>query len=87
MRLSSEVRGNLTNIVSGLSPNAPGDNRVALAISRLQYEKFMDRGRSTIEEHFLKSIGHIGVETGKARLDAEQAEGILVQMQGIRGSD
>lgn len=82
--LSDEVKSDLSNIVTALEPNSPGDNRVSIAISKLQHERFMDNGTSTLEEHYLKMIGNVGLETGKAKLDSEQAEGILVQMQTLR---
>ena len=82
--LSDEVKNDLSNIVTALEPNSPGDNRIAVGISKLQHEKFMEGGTATIEEHFLKSIGRIGIEVGKARLDAEQADGILSQAKDLR---
>ena len=44
----------------------------------------MDDGTSTLEEHYLKVIGNIGLETGKAKLDKEQSEGIKVQLDTLR---
>jgi len=44
----------------------------------------MDEGTSTLEESYLQTIGRIGLETGKAKLDREQSEGILVQANNIR---
>jgi len=67
-----------------LEPNAPGDNRVAVAISKLQHEKLLDEGTSTLEEKYLQSIAHVGLETGKARLDTEQSEGILAQTRSLK---
>lgn len=82
--LSDEVRSNLSNIVTALAPNSPGDNRVSLAISKLQHEKFMDNGKSTIEEHFLKTVGRVGTETGKAKLDYEQDQAIRTQIETVK---
>lgn len=84
LSLSDEVSSDLGNIITGLNPNSPGDNRVAIAISKLQHERFMDDGTSTLEEHYLKVIGNIGLETGKAKLDKEQSEGIKVQLDTLR---
>ncbi len=33
---------------------------------------------------FLKTVGKVGLEAGKARLDAEQSEGLLAQAKSIR---
>lgn len=82
--LSDSVKENLSNIATGLNANSPGDNRVALAISKLQHERIMVEGTATIEEVFLQTIGNIGINTGKARLDSEQSEGILAQTTALR---
>lgn len=82
--LSDDVKSDLTNITTGLAPNSPGDNRVAIAISKLQHEKILGDGTTTLEEKFLQTIGNIGLETGKARLDAEQSRGILAQAKTMR---
>ncbi len=84
LQLSDEVQEDISNIVTALSPNSPGDNRISLAISKLQHEKFMAGGTATIEEEFLKTVGNVGVEVGKAKLDAEQNEGIRVQVETIK---
>lgn len=82
--LSDAVKLDLSNISAGLSPNSPGDNRVAIAISKLQHERISGEGSVTLEEKYLQTIGNIGLETGKARLDSEQATGILAQAHSLR---
>lgn len=82
--LSDAVKKDLSNIAAALSPNAPGDNRVAIAISKLQHERISGDGSVTLEEKYLQTIGNIGLETGKARLDSEQATGILAQANSLR---
>jgi flagellar hook-associated protein 1 FlgK len=82
--LSDAVKGDLSNISAALAPNAPGDNRVAIAISKLQHERITGEDSVTLEEKYLQTIGSIGLETGKARLDAEQSNGLLAQANSIR---
>lgn len=82
--LSSLVKDDLGNIAAGMAPNAPGDNRVAIAISKIQHEKLAGEDNITLEEKYLQTIGKIGLETGKARLDAEQANGLLAQANSFR---
>ena len=82
--LSDAVKADLGNISAALSPNAPGDNRVAIAISKLQHERIAGEESVTLEEKYLQTIGSIGLETGKARLDAEQSNGLLAQANSIR---
>lgn len=78
------MKNDLSNITTGLKPNAPGDNRIALAISKIQHEKFMAGGTATIEEQYLQTIGKIGLEASKANFEQEQSEGILAQVNSIR---
>ena len=82
--LSDEVKDDLSNIVTALSPNSPGDNRIALAISKLQHEKIMEGGTATIEENYLQAIAKVGIEAGRAKIDEEQARGILNQIEVIK---
>lgn len=82
--LSDAVKKDLSNIAAAIAPNAPGDNRVAIAISKLQHERISGDGDITLEEKYLQTIGSIGLETGKARLDAEQSTGILAQATSLR---
>lgn len=84
LQLSDEVRNDLSNIVTAIEANKAGDNRIAIGISKLQHEKILDNGSSTLEENYLKLIGNIGLEAGKARVDAEQSEGILNQTKSIK---
>ena len=81
--LSESVKESLSNIVTALDPNAPGDNRVALAISNLQDQKIMDKGSATVEEYYLKQIGRVGLETKKSNVNASQAEGILALTNNV----
>lgn len=84
LSLSDAVREDLSNVVTALSPNSPGDNRVSLAISKLQHEKVLGDKDATLEEYYLQAVGKIGLETGKARLDSEQAQGLKAQAESIR---
>lgn len=84
LKLSNAVEEDLSNIVTALNPNAPRDNRVALAISQLQDQKIMDNGQSTLEEYYLKQIGRVGLEAERARINAVQAKGLLSLASNMR---
>lgn len=84
LRLSDDVKNDLNNITTALAPNSPGDNRIAVAISKLQHEKFLEGGSSSIEDSYLKMVGKVGLETGKAKMNLEQSEGLLAQAKGLR---
>jgi flagellar hook-associated protein 1 FlgK len=44
----------------------------------------MDNGTATMEENYLKSIGKLGLQTGKNRLDEEQSDGLYAQAKSIK---
>lgn len=82
--LSDEVEEDVNNIATAYEPNKPGDNRVALAISKLQHEKVLGAGTTTFEEQYLKSVGNIGLQAGKSKIDEEQSNGILAQAKSFK---
>jgi len=84
LQLSDEIRSDLSNIATGVSPNSPGDNRVSIAISKLQHERVAEGGQSTLEEYYLKTVGQVGLEVGKANMDTEQSQGLLAQTKNIK---
>lgn len=84
IELSSEIKKDLKNIATGLEPNNPGDNRIAIAISKLQHEKVLGQGTTSFEEAYLKSLGDIGLSAGKARIDTEQSSGLVAQAKALK---
>ncbi len=84
LSLSGLVKESADYISVAVSPNAPADNRIALAITKLQHEKFASGGTSTFEEEYLKTVGHIGVKTSKERITAEHARGIKSQINTMK---
>lgn len=84
IKLSEEVESDLNNISTALAPNSPGDNRVAIAISKLQHEKVLGEGQNTFEESYLQAVGKIGLTTSKSKIDTEQSSGILAQAKSIK---
>jgi flagellar hook-associated protein 1 FlgK len=82
--LSDDVLEDVNNIATALEANKPGDNRVALAISKLQHEKVLGGGTTTFEEQYLKSVGDIGLQAGKSKIDQEQSHGILAQAKSFK---
>ena len=82
--ISDDIKEDVNNIATALEANAPGDNRVALAISKLQHEKVLGAGTTTFEEQYLKSVGNVGVQTGKSKIDEEQSSGILAQAKSFK---
>ncbi len=84
LEISSDVLNDLDNLVTSSAPGSAGNNEIALEISNLQYKKVLDNNQASLEESFLKTVGNIGLKTGKAEIEAEQTEGILAQNKSIK---
>ena len=84
LEISDDIQNDLNNISTALTPNSPGDNRIAIAISKLQHEKVLDGGQKTFEESYLESVGSIGLKSAKSKIDTEQSAGILAQAKSIK---
>ncbi len=84
IQLDDAIEEDVNNIATALEPNKPGDNRVAIAISKLQHEKILEGGTTTFEEQYLKSVGHIGLQVSKSKIDTEQSTGILAQAKSVK---
>lgn len=82
--LSDDIEADVNNIATAVEANKPGDNRIALAISKLQHEKVLGGGTTTFEEQYLKSVGNIGLQAGKSKIDEEQSHGILAQAKSFK---
>ena len=82
--ISEDVKSDLKNIATGLEPNSPGDNRIAIAISKIQHEKVLGGGSKTFEEVYLQSTAKIGLSTSKSSVYTEQSGGILAQAKSIK---
>ncbi|MDH4467735.1 MAG: flagellar hook-associated protein FlgK [Bacteriovoracaceae bacterium] len=84
IKLNQLIKDDPIYIASALEPNSPGDNRVAIAISKLQHEKIGNNGESTLEEDYLKNVGIVGLATSKAKLNEEQTKGMLAQISTLK---
>ena len=82
--LSRDVKEDLRNIATSWKPNAPGDNRITIAITNLQHSKILDNQTSTFEDFYLKGIGAIAMASQEANINAEQSLGILAQNKALR---
>lgn len=82
--LGSLVKESSDYIAVAMNPNSPADNRVALAIAKLQHEKIGNKGSATFEEQYLKTVGNISISSAKTRVNSEHSKGILAQVKTMR---
>lgn len=82
--LSDDIQSSIDNIATAMVPDAPGDNRVAIAISRLQNAKLMDDGNATTDEWYNSIVSDVGVATSKNRFAMNQQKDIVTQLNKVR---
>jgi flagellar hook-associated protein 1 FlgK len=73
-------------IAGGLSPNAPGDNRIANAIANLQAQPLLKEGTTTLDDYFNGMVGEFAVVTQRNDMQREHQKNIVSQLQNIRES-
>jgi flagellar hook-associated protein 1 FlgK len=86
IELSDEVKSDINNITSAFEANKPGDNRISIAVSKLQSTKVLGDRTTTFEEEYLKLVGEIGLKTSKARINTEHSQGLLNQAKAVKQS-
>lgn len=82
--LSDAVKDHANNIAAALEPGAPGDNRIAIAISKIQNEKIMSQGHSTMDDYYNSIVSDIGVSAAKNKFTLNQHKDIVDQLGKIR---
>jgi flagellar hook-associated protein 1 FlgK len=84
LSLSRDIHGSVGNIAVGLTPNSPGDNRNALAISNLQNTHVMNDGNTTMDDFYNSIVSDIGVSSGRNKEALGQQQSILTQLTKMR---
>ena len=82
--LSKDIKRDLRNIVTSQKPNAPGDNRIAIAITNLQHSKVLNNETSTFEGFYLQGIGKIATASQESNINVEHSSGILAQNKALK---
>jgi flagellar hook-associated protein 1 FlgK len=82
--LSDEVAANIENIATAAIPDAPGDNRIAIAISSLQNEKLLNNNHATADEWYNSIVSDVGVITARNRFSMNQQKDIVTQLGKVR---
>jgi flagellar hook-associated protein 1 FlgK len=82
--LSDDVLANSNNIASAAQSDAPGDNRIAIAISGLQHQRLMDDGNATIDAFYNSIVSDVGVASSKNKFNMNQQRDIVAQLGKMR---
>jgi len=84
IQLSDAVRSNVNNIATAAIPDAPGDNRIAIAISGIQGQRLMNDGRSTMDDYYNSIVSDIGITSAKTKAGINQQKDIATQLTKMR---
>lgn len=82
--LSDAVSRNAGNIASAALPDAPSDNRIAIALSGLQNAKLMGNGTVSVDDWYNSIVSDVGVLTAKNRATMNQQQTIVTQLNKLR---
>jgi flagellar hook-associated protein 1 FlgK len=82
--LDNSIKEDLRNIATAKTSNAPGDNSIAIAISKLHYAEIPPGSKRTLIDEYLDGVGLIALNSNKSRISDHQTEGIFVQTKSIR---
>jgi flagellar hook-associated protein 1 FlgK len=82
--LSEDVLASTKNIATALAPDSPGDNRIAIAISRLQNDHIMDDGSSTLDDWYNSIVSSVGVASAQNHFALNQQKDIMAQLNKVR---
>jgi flagellar hook-associated protein 1 FlgK len=84
LSLSRDIEGNVNNIAVALQPNAPSDNRNALAIANLQNHHLMNGGHTTIDDFYNSIVSEVGVASARNKEALGQQQSIITQLNRVR---
>ncbi|MDZ4084064.1 MAG: flagellar hook-associated protein FlgK [Bdellovibrionales bacterium] len=85
MKVSNSILEDVGRIATGGQMSAPGDNRVALKMARLQQDKVMG-GESTLDEFYNSVVGKVGIQAKRAETSSDSQRDIVKQLGNIRES-
>ncbi|MFL5814246.1 MAG: FlgK family flagellar hook-associated protein, partial [Bdellovibrionia bacterium] len=84
INLSEAVQANAANIATAAIPDAPGDNRIALALAGLQSQKLMGDGKVTVDDWYNSMVSDIGVASSRNKMGINQQKDIMLQLNKMR---
>jgi flagellar hook-associated protein 1 FlgK len=84
LALSRDIEHNVNNIAVALQPDAPSDNRNALAIANLQNHHMMNGGHTTADDFYNSIVSEVGVASARNKEALGQQQSIITQLNRVR---
>jgi len=82
--LSDAITNDVNQIAAAATPDSPGDNRIAVAISQIQNMRVMENGNSTLDSFYNGIVSDVGVVAGRNRNSLVQQKDISMQLDKMR---
>ena len=86
LKVSQDILDDPAKIAAGMTPGAPGDNRIANKIAQLQNEGVVGENGSTIDEFYNSMVGKVGIESRRSQQVEAAQKDVVKQLQNIRES-
>ena len=86
INVNSDIMVDAGRISAGRDPNRPGDNRVAIEIAELQYNKPIFGNSLTLDEFYNGLVGELGIKAQAANNNVEVQTNIVGQLDNLRES-
>lgn len=84
LELSDEVLEDTNAIAAAWEPNAPSDNRIALAIAKIQGERIFNDGNVSMDDFYNSMVSEVGVSLNKTKNSLEQQKIVHEQLTKMR---
>jgi flagellar hook-associated protein 1 len=82
--LSQDIQASVNNIAAAAIPDAPGDGRIAIALSGLQSQRLMSDGKATMDDWYNAIVSDVGVASAANKSAINQQQDIMVQLGKMR---
>lgn len=86
MNVNSDIMADSGRISVGRDPNRPGDNRVAIEIAEIQYNKPIFGNSLTLDEFYNGLVGEIGIKAQAANNSVDVQANVVGQLDNLRES-
>ena len=84
--VNAQLQADAKKLAVAATPDAEGDNQVALAIAQLRYEKLFGEGTQTAEEFNSSTVGLVGLQLQRAQRQAENDALVVQQLTNLQQS-
>jgi flagellar hook-associated protein 1 FlgK len=84
LSLSAAVRDDVGNIAVAAEPDAPGDSRVGVAISKLQSLRFLGDGAYTVDDLYNSIVSDVGSRASQNKFTMNREKDMVTQLNRVR---